>query len=72
MSGGVFFLYMGVYLFYMFHVSNYLLTYVYELFIDICLYCVLFLKSRFYFICLYFFHTCGYAFCLKCFKKYTS
>ena len=23
------------------------------------------LKSRFYFICLYFFHTCGYAFCLS-------
>ena len=32
----------GVYLFYMFLVSNCLLTYVYEFFIDICLYCVLF------------------------------
>ena len=45
----------GVYLFYMFFVSNCLLTYVYEFFIDICLYCVC-LKSRFYFICLYFPH----------------
>ena len=58
MLGGVFF--------FMFLVSNYLLTYVYEFFIDICLYCVLFeIKILFYFICLYFFHTCGYAFCLS-------
>ena len=32
----------GVYLFYMFLVSNCLLTYVYKFFIDICLHCVLF------------------------------
>ena len=39
----------GVYLFYMFLVSNCLLTYVYEFFIDICLYCVLFeIKILFY------------------------
>ena len=42
MLGGVYFLYMGVYFLYMFLVSNCLLTYVYEFFIDICLYCVLF------------------------------
>ena len=43
----------SIFVFYMFLVSNCLLTYVYEFFIDICLYydC---LKSRFYFICLYF------------------
>ena len=45
-------------------VSNCLLTYVYEFFIDICLYCVLFeIKILFYL--LVFFHTCGYAFCLS-------
>ena len=55
----------GVYFFYMFLVSNCLLTYVYEFFIDICLLLCVVLKSRFYFICLYFFHTCGYAFCLS-------
>ena len=39
----------GVYFFYMFFVSNCLLTYVYEFFIDICLYCVLFeIKILFY------------------------
>ena len=39
----------GRYLFYMFLVSNCLLTYVYEFFIDICLYCVLFeIKILFY------------------------
>ena len=39
----------GVYLFYMFLVSNCLLTYVYEFFIDICLYCVLLeIKILFY------------------------
>ena len=54
----------GVYLFYMFLVSNYLLTYAYELFIDICLYCVLFeIKILLYFTCI--FHTCGYAFYLS-------
>ena len=52
----------GVYFFYV--VLNCLLIYVYEFFIDICLYCVL-LKTRFYFIYLYFFHTCCYAFCLS-------
>ena len=45
-------------------VSNCLLTYVYEFFIDICLYCVLFeIKILFYL--LVFFCTCGYAFCLS-------
>ena len=39
----------GVYLFYMFLVSNCLLNYVYEFFIDICFYCVLFeIKILFY------------------------
>ena len=48
----------------MFLVSNCLLIYVYEFFIDICLYCVLFeIKSLFYL--LVFFHTYGYAFCLS-------
>ena len=51
--------------FYMFLVSNCLLTYVYEFFIDICRLLCVFLKSRFYFICLYFFHTYGYTFCLS-------
>ena len=51
-------------IFFVFLVSNCLLTYVYELFIDICLYCVLFeIKILFYL--LVFFHTCGYAFCLS-------
>ena len=53
----------------MFLVSNCLLTYVYEFFIDIYIYIYIFivccLKSRFYFICLYFFHICSYAFCLS-------
>ena len=53
----------GVY-FFMFLVSNCLLTYVYEFFIDIFLYCVLF-EIKILFICLYFFHACGYAFCLS-------
>ena len=53
----------GVY-FFMFLVSNYLLIYVYEFFIDICLCCLLFeIKILFYFACI--FHTCGYAFCLS-------
>ena len=39
----------GVYLFYMFLVSNCLLNYVYKFFIDICFYCVLFeIKILFY------------------------
>ena len=51
----------GVYL--LFLVSNCLLIYVYGFFIDICLYCVLFeIKNLFF---LYFFHTCGEAFCLS-------
>ena len=50
----------------LFLVSNFLLIYVYEFFIDICLYCVVFeIKILFYFIYLYFFHTCDYAFCLS-------
>ena len=54
----------GVYFFYMFLVSNCLLTYIYEFFIDICFYYVLFeIKILFYFTCI--FHTCGYAFCLS-------
>ena len=51
-------------IFFVFLVSNCLLTYVYEFFIDICLYCVLFeIKILFYL--LVFFHTCCYAFCLS-------
>ena len=47
----------GVYLFYMFLVSNCLLNYVYKFFSDICFYCVLFeIKILFYL--LVFFHTC--------------
>ena len=49
----------------MFLVSNCLMIYVYEFFIDICLYCVLFeIKILFFSTCI-FFHTCGYAFCLN-------
>ena len=51
----------------MFLVSNFLLIYDYEFFIVICLYCVC-LKSRFlflFFFTCFFFHTCGYAFCLS-------
>ena len=47
----------------MFLVSNYLLIYVFEFFIDICLYYVLF-EIKILFSLLVFFHTCGYAFCL--------
>ena len=48
----------------MFLISNCLLTYVYEFFIDICIYCMLFeIKILFYFT--YIFRTCGYAFCLS-------
>ena len=48
----------------MFLVSNYLLIYVYEFFIDICLYCVLF-EIKILFSLLVFFPHCGYAFCLS-------
>ena len=59
---GVFML--GGSMFFMFLISNCLLTYVYEFFIDICLYCVLFeIKILFYL--LVFFHTCSYAFFLS-------
>ena len=62
MLGGVYFFVLYVSCF------NYLLTYVYEFFIDICLYCVC-LKSRFYFVCLYF--PCMWLCILfKCFRKY--
>ena len=45
MIGGVYFI---------FRVSNCLLTYVYEFFIDICLYCVLFeIKILFFFTCIF-------------------
>ena len=47
----------------MFLVFNYLLIYIYELFINICLYCVLF-EIKNLFCLLVFFHTCGFAFCL--------
>ena len=57
MLGGVYFVFL---------VSNFLLIYDYEFFIVICLYCVLFEIKIFIFILyLYFFHTCGYAFCLS-------
>ena len=47
-----------------------LLIYIYELFIDICLYCVLFeIKNLLLFTCI--FHTCGYAFCLVFQEIYT-
>ena len=48
----------------MFLVFNYLLIYIYEFFIDICFYCVLFEIKNLFFL-LVFFHTCGYAFCLS-------
>ena len=53
----------GVYL--VFLVSNFVLIYDYEFFIVICFYCVLFEIKIFIFLYLYFFHTCGYAFCLS-------
>ena len=41
-------------IFFMFLVSNCLLTYVYEFFIDICLYCVLYeIKILFFFTCIF-------------------
>ena len=57
MLGGVYFVFL---------VSNFLLIYDYEFFIIICLYCLC-LKSRFFIFSLrvFFFHTCGYAFCLS-------
>ena len=55
MLGGVYFVLL---------VSNYLLIYVFEFFIDICLYYVLFeIKILFFFTCI--FSTCSYAFCLS-------
>ena len=56
MLGGVYFVFL---------VSNFLLIYDYEFFIVICLYCVLFEIKILFFYYLYFFHTCGYAFCLS-------
>ena len=54
-------------------VSNCLLTYVYEFFIDICLYCVLFEIKIFYFFftCIFFPHM-RLCILFKCFKKYTG
>ena len=49
----------------MFLVSNCLLTYVCEIFIDICLYCVLFEIKILFYLLVFFFHTYGYAFCLS-------
>ena len=58
----------GVY-FFMFLVSNCLLTYVYEFFIDICLYCVLFeIKISFYL--LVFFPHMRLCILFKCLRKY--
>ena len=54
----------GVY-FFMSLISNCLLTYVYEFFIDIFLYCVLFEIKILFYLLVFFFHTCGYAFCLS-------
>ena len=60
----------GVY-FFMFLVSNCLLIYVYEFFIDICLYCVLFeIKILFYL--LVFFPHMRLCILFKCFRKYTG
>ena len=60
----------GVY-FFMFLVSNYFLTYVYEFFIDICLYCVLFeIKILFYL--LVFFPHMQLCILFKYFRKYTG
>ena len=56
MLGGVYFVFL---------VSNFLLIYDYEFFIVICPYCMLFEIKIFIFLYLYFFHTCGYAFCLS-------
>ena len=55
----------------MFLVSNCLLTYVYEFFIGICLYCVLFeIKILFYL--LIFFPHMQLCILFKCFKEYTD
>ena len=56
MLGGVYFVFL---------VSNCLLIYVYEFFIDICLYYVLFEIKILFSLLVFFFHTCGYAFCLS-------
>ena len=56
--------YQGEYIL-LFLVPNCLLIYVYEFFIDICLYCVLFEIKILFSLLVFFFHTCGYAFCLS-------
>ena len=56
MLGGVYFVFL---------VSNFLLIYDYEFFTVICHYYVLFEIKIFIFLYLYFFHMCGYAFCLS-------
>ena len=58
----------GVY-FFMFLVSNYLLTYVYEFFIDICLYCVLFEIKILFYLLVFFLHM-QLCILFKCFRKY--
>ena len=62
MLGGVFF--------FVFLVSNCLLIYVYEFFIDICLYCVLF-EINILFSLLLFFPHMWLCILFKCFRKYT-
>ena len=58
MLGGVYFF---LFICFLFH---FLLIYIYEFFIGICLYLVLCeIKNLFLFTCI--FHTCGYAFCLS-------
>ena len=55
----------------MFLVSNYLLTYVYEFFIDICFYCMLFeIKILFYLLVI--FPHMRLCILFKCFRKYTG
>ena len=51
-------------IFFMFLVSNCLLTYVYKFFIDICLYCVLFEINILFYLLVFFPHS-GYAFFLS-------
>ena len=57
-------------IFFMFLVSNCLLIYVYEFFIDICLYCVLF-EIMILFYLLVFFPCMRLCILFKCFRKYT-
>ena len=59
----------GLYLFYMFLVSKCLLTYVYEFFSDICLYCVLFEIKILFYLRVFFPHM-WLCILFKCFKKY--